>query len=164
MAYAIEPRTAYAKQFKAPGFTSNFTKEEAFVTILTAAVHADQQMRRVEEQELLALVGRTRTLHGAGPEERKRLIEEAADAVRDPMRFQHAIENACAKLREIDVAGSDNEGIRASAFAHACDIVHADLVFHEKELNFLKHLRAKLGLDANLADRIEADLMLKNLY
>jgi uncharacterized membrane protein YebE (DUF533 family) len=164
MPFAIEPRTAYKKQFKAPGFTSNFTKEEAFVTILTAAVHADRRIRRVEEQELFALIGRTRTLHAANGEERKRLMEEASDAVRDPMRFQHAVENACAKLREIDVAGSDNEGICASVFAHACDIIHSDLVYDEKEKTFLRYLRSKLGIDPNLATRIEQDLELKNLY
>lgn len=164
MAYAIEPRTAYAKQFKAPGFNSNFSKEEAFVTILTAAVHADQNMRRVEEQELLALVGRTRTLHATGHEERKRLMEDAAEALRDPMRFQHTVENACAKLREIDVEKSDSEGICASAYAHACDIVHADLEVHTKEVQFLQYLRKKLLINDDLADRIQNDLILKNAY
>ncbi|MEQ1818434.1 MAG: hypothetical protein ABL871_07460 [Terricaulis sp.] len=164
MAYAIKPRDTYKEQFKAPGFTSNYSKEEAFVTILTAAVHADQQTRRVEEQELLALMGRTRTLHAVNSADRRRLLEDATDAVRDSMRRQHALENACAKLREIDRAGSDNEGIRASVYAHACDIVHSDLEFHVKEDAFLKSLAKRLDIGFAIADRIEADIMQKNLY
>lgn len=164
MAYAIKPREAYKEQFKAPEFTSNCSKEEAFITILTAAVHADEQTRRVEEQELLALLGRTRTLHAVSSAERRRMLEEATDMVRHPTRRLHALENACAKLREIDIVGSENQGIKASVFAHACDIVHSDLEFHIKEDDFLKYLSKWLDLGFDTADRIEADIMLKNAY
>jgi hypothetical protein len=163
MAYAIKPRDTYNEQFRAPEFTSNCSKEEAFITILAAAVHADEQTRRVEEQEMLALMGRTRSLNAMDSAERRRLLEEATDRVRHPTRRLHALENACAKLREIDVAGSDNEGIKASVYAHACDIVHSDLELHLKEDKFLEELRKWLDLGA-IADRIETDIMLKNLY
>lgn len=163
MAYAVKPRDNYKEQFKAPGFTSSFSKEQAFVTILAAAVHADEQRRRVEEQELKALLGRTRTLHPVKSPDRQKLLDEATDAVRDTGRRKHALENACAKLREIDQPGKENEGICASAYAHACDIIHSDLDFPDKEAKFLQLLRRQLDLSFATAERIEADIKLKNL-
>jgi uncharacterized membrane protein YebE (DUF533 family) len=164
LGFSVKDRALYRDRFKAPGFTSNMTKEEAFITILVAAAYADGQLRRVEEQELNALLGRTRTLHDSTLEERKQLLQEATEAIRDPHRKKHAIENACAKLRELEDNGGAQDGISASAFAHACDIVHADLEFHKDEVPFISSLRRQLKLDRALADRIEADIMLKNLY
>jgi hypothetical protein len=164
MAQTLKPREAYANQFKAPDFTSNCSKEEAFLIILAAAVHADEHTRRVEEQELLALLGRTRTLHALNAADRRRLLEESTEAVRDSTRRNHSLENACAKLFEIDIEGSENDGVRASVFAHACDIIHADLELHEKEIPFLDYLYKKLRLSSATADEIKAAIKLKNLY
>ncbi|MBK6705711.1 MAG: hypothetical protein IPG56_19475 [Caulobacteraceae bacterium] len=65
------------------------------------------------------------------------MLEDATEAVRDHTRRNHSLENACAKLFEIDQKDSDEAGIRASVFAHACDIIHLDLHVHEKEIPFL---------------------------
>lgn len=164
MAQALKPRELYVNKFKAPEFSSNCSKEEAFLIILAAAVHADEYTRRVEEQELLALLGRTRTLHALSAADRRRLLEEATEAVRDRTRRNHSLENACAKLFEIDQKDSDEAGIRASAFAHACDIIHLDLDVHEKEIPFLEYLYKKLHLSEATAHQIQRAIKLKNAY
>jgi len=156
-------RGNYNGRFRAPDFTSNMTKEEAFVTVLAAAVHADNRVRRVEDQELMALLGRTRTLHSTTAEERRRLLDDAVDAVRDRKRINHVLENACAKLCELE-ATADHAGICASVFAHACDIVYADLEFHRDEAELLAKLKKKLALDVEQAHLIQKHIVLKNKH
>jgi hypothetical protein len=85
-------------------------------------------------------------MHTMDDAERRKVLDAAIAAVKDPARLEYAIENACAKLLSLHKS-KEAEGITLSVFAHACDLCYTDLEVPDSEKLLLKRLEKYLEID-----------------
>ena len=156
--------SAYDNMFPAGDneFVSNMSKEQAFATVLAAAVYVDGKVKQVELQELKALMNRTRTMRGVDDAKRAEAYRAAVDSVDKPEKLWDSVSNACGRLRQLDKK-SETAGIALSAYAHACDLVWADHDAPKPEMRLLRRLRDDLGLDPAEAQRVFDEIKIKNM-
>jgi tellurite resistance protein len=121
--------------------------------VLFCAAGCDGPIAREEQEELLALVHRSRALKTLSEEALYRMIESVMERMR--IGGDRALAEACAALLP---------EMRASAFAHALDIALSDGDLSEDESNFLNVLVSHLGLDEKTVRGIADVIILKNKY
>ena len=131
---------------------SVWSMPEAFFCVLFCAAVCDGQMAREEQEELLTLVHRSRAL--------KTLSEEAlsqvnASVVERLRGSDLALAEACTALPP---------DVRASAFAHALDIVLSDGDLSEDKSKFLNALVSHFNMDERTVRSIADVIILKNKY
>ena len=136
--------TGPAKAWSAP---------EAFYCVLFSAAGGDGAISHEAQEELLALVHRSRALKTSSGEELFHLNASVVERLRGG--HDGALAEACAALP------SD---MRASSFAHALDIVLSDGDLSEQEARFLNALIAHFKLDVANVRAIADIIILKNKY
>ncbi|MEZ5958427.1 MAG: tellurite resistance TerB family protein [Hyphomonadaceae bacterium] len=125
---------------------------EAFIAVLLAAVGCDGEIAAVEQEELIALVHRSRALKSLSPVQLTEINIRIVERLRDN---EGALREACAAL--------PNE-MRLSLFAHALDLVLADGDLTEDEADFLNALILYLNLDGQSVEQIADVMTLKNRF
>lgn len=142
--------------------------ERAFITILAAAVHCDGKVRSVEIEEMEALMSRIITLKGMSPDERRRTSDEIYQLVKDEKPRKDQVKLAClsvlAARNGTEFSAAPKNGIDEAIFAHACDLICADLRIPKKEREFLRNLAFDLKLSPERAQKIIDTLCLKNKH
>jgi tellurite resistance protein len=126
---------------------------QAFYCILLSAAAGDGAISHEAQEELLALAHRSRALKTLSGEE---MFQVNAAVVERLLREgDRTLREACAALPP---------DMRASAFAHALDIVLSDGDLSEHESKFLNTLMAHLELDVTDVRAIADVIIMKNKY
>ena len=129
-----------------------WSKEEAFLAVLFAAATCDGTLSGEEQEELLALVHRSRVLKVLSTDQLAAINVTIASRLRDA---DTALRNACVALPE---------EMRLTAFAHALDLVLADGQISDDEADFLNTLILHMHLSGADVERIADVMLLKNRY
>jgi len=130
-----------------------WTKEDAFYGILFAAAVADGEISASENEEVIALAHRTKTLKGVSQGDLQAMHSRVEEQFRRD--FAAALNDAC---NSIPVEVCD------SIFAHAADIIFADGKVVTKEAEFLKNLAEKLKLNEAATEKTIDVLRKKNEF
>lgn len=146
------------------------SKEAALMTVLLGAVFADGESHEAELAEFDMLVKRINTFKALSEEQRLKLRSEALVLVNgtDTARNDH-VRTACISLMQLQRGDPKRntppmDGIAEAAFAHACDLVFADMKVTEEERAFLRMLSEALDIGELRAKHITQMLGLKNDY
>ncbi|MGE0743090.1 MAG: hypothetical protein AB7O98_17265 [Hyphomonadaceae bacterium] len=149
--------------------TSSIAKEKAFITVLLGAVFADNKEHEAEAAEVGALLSRVKTLKSLPDEERRKAHQEVLHLVNgaENARNDH-VKLACRSLVAIEKGNpplvEPVVGLSHSVFAHACDIVFADMEVKPEERVFLRTVSEALEIPKDRADHIVRVIGLKNDY
>ncbi len=138
-----------ASALGAPG---HWSVPEAFLAVLFAAVGCDGEIAAVEQEELIALVHRSRALKSLSPAQLTEINLRTGERLRDS---EGALREACAVLPE---------EMRLPLFAHALDLVLADGELTEDEADFLNALILYLDLDGKSVEQVADVMVLKNRF
>jgi uncharacterized tellurite resistance protein B-like protein len=138
-----------ASASRAPG---HWSAPEAFIAVLFAAVGCDGDIAAVEQEELIALVHRSRALKSLSPAQLSEINIRIVERLRDS---EGALREACAALPE---------EMRLPLFAHALDLVLADGDLTADEADFLNALILYLDLDGKSVEQIAEVMTLKNRF
>jgi tellurite resistance protein len=144
----------------AEGVPSAMQKEEAFYTILAAAVVADHEVQEVETEEREALVHRSRLLQKLRkekPTELEKMRQQVNARLENMDRLASYVRDAADSLK-------DDQEMAYSVFAHAADIVFADSKFVAKEGEFLMQLAEGLRLSTDDMRQIMQFITKKNKH
>jgi uncharacterized tellurite resistance protein B-like protein len=148
--------------------SGSIPKEIAFLTILAGAVYADNRERKVETQEVDALITRVRTLQSIPVGEREQRKEEVTPLVQDEKTRRDRVRLACHSIVQAQAGTPPSvapcEGLAESVFAHACDVIYTDLEVTESEKTFVKDIAQHLGVPPDRASRILQVIAAKNRY
>lgn len=143
-------------------------KELAFLTILMGAMHADNRVRKSETDEVDALIGRVRILQSIPESERAARRDEILPYMSDEKLRADRVGLACSSILTAQRGSPPTqpalEGLAASVFAHACDIVYTDLEVTDLERKYLRDLVDHLSLDRKMAANIVSVIGDKNAY
>lgn len=131
---------------------SDWTVGEAFLCLVLCAVSADGIMAREEQEEVKALLLRSRAL--------KTLTQNqlaAANAViqKRLAERKNGLEEACTALP------SD---MRLPVFSHCVDIILSDGALAPVEADFLNRITGMLDIEADDAKRVMEVLLIKNRF
>lgn len=129
-----------------------WTIAEAFAAILFAAATCDGEVAAVEQEELLALVHRSRALKAYTPAQLAQINGKIVARLRDE---PNALRDACSALQE---------DMRLPIFAHALDLILADGELNTDEADFLNTLILNLKLNREDVSKIADVIVLKNSY
>jgi len=145
-------------------------KEPSLMTVLLGAVFADGEAHEAELAEFDMLVKRINTFKALGEEQRIKLRQDTLSLVNgtDTARNDH-VRTACVSLLALQRGDPKRnlppmEGLAEAAFAHACDLVFADMKVTEEERQFLRMLSEALEIPTDRAKFITQQLGLKNDY
>jgi tellurite resistance protein len=147
-----DPQTDWFERAPAAA-SAPWTSAEAFMAILFSAAASDGEFGVVEHEAFLALRHRSRAL--------KHLDAKAAGAAMSTVLArleaggESALAAACAALPQ---------QMRASAFAHALDLISCDGDMLRDEAEFLDALALALELEFDLVQHIASVILLKNKY
>jgi len=153
--------TPVAEQAKNYGFKflgtwyPNMGKRHSLAALIYLAMVADGFESIEEQEEVHALVDRTRTLGKLNKKASQAVLESVEKLVREK---GHAFvrEKACRVFRDKPAA--------ESAFLHVADILLADRVFLDNEERMLGDVAFHLHLDAARAKELFEMMRIKNKY
>lgn len=137
--------------------TATWTVEEAFIAILYATAYVDGEVHPKELEEIKALGHRLKLFEKKSESE----VDSIVDKVRTKMVWDRKsefpygqVDGACTAIQRKDLG--------RTAFANAADIVFADRVIEQAEVDLLNRLAAKLGIESHLANSIIEVIQIKN--
>lgn len=131
---------------------SDWTVGEAFLCLLLSAVSADGIFAREEQEEVKALLMRSRALKSM---DQSTLAKANATIQKRLAERKNGLEEACAALP------SD---MRLPVFAHCVDIILTDGQLVPVEADFLNRITAMMELNADEAKRVMEVLLIKNRF
>jgi uncharacterized tellurite resistance protein B-like protein len=131
---------------------SDWTVAEAFLCLLLCAVSVDGVFAREEQEEVKALLMRSRALKTLN---QKQLAHANAVIQKRLADRKNGLEEACGALP------SD---MRLPVFAHCVDIILSDGNLVPVEADFLNRITAMLDLQAEEAKRVMEILLIKNRF
>lgn len=132
--------------------SSDWTVGEAFLCLLLCAVSADGIMAREEQEEVKALLMRSRALKTLN---QSQLAAANAVIQKRISERKNGLEEACTSLP------SD---MRLPAFAHCVDIILSDGNLAPVEADYLNRITGMMGLEAADAKRVMEVLLIKNRF
>jgi hypothetical protein len=154
----------YKSLFRAfDGLSGASSNAEAIYTILAAAVIADGEVLKVEEEERDALVHRIKTLSEMREKESSTL-QSIRRNVDEKLTKGDRVDALVADAAATIAADKDGAAMAWSVFAHAADIVFADSRVVVREQEFLARLAENLKLPVEEAGKILDFLRKKNAY
>lgn len=131
---------------------SDWSVGEAFLCLLLSAVSADGVYAREEQEEVKALLMRSRALKSLN---QAQLAQANAVIQKRLAERKSGLEEACAALP------SD---MRLPVFAHCVDIILSDGSLVPVEADFLNRIAAMMEIPADDAKRVMEVLLVKNRY
>jgi uncharacterized tellurite resistance protein B-like protein len=131
---------------------SDWTVGEAFLCLLLCAVSADGVFAREEQEEVKALLLRSRALKSLN---QSQLAAANAVIQKRLAERKNGLEEACTALP------SD---MRLPVFSHCVDIILSDGNLAPIEADFLNRITAMLGLEAADAKQVMEVLLIKNRF
>jgi len=131
---------------------SDWTVGEAFLCLLLSAVSADGVYAREEQEEVKALLMRSRALKSLN---QAQLAQANAVIQKRLAERKNGLEEACAAL-PMDM--------RLPVFAHCVDIILSDGSLVPVEADFLNRVTTMLELSADDAKRVMEVLLVKNRF
>jgi uncharacterized tellurite resistance protein B-like protein len=131
---------------------SDWSVGEAFLCLLLCAVSADGIMAREEQEEVKALLMRSRALKSLN---QNQLAAANAVIQKRLAERKNGLEEACTSLP------SD---MRLPVFSHCVDIILSDGNLAPVEADFLNRITGMLGLEAADAKQVMEVLLIKNRF
>lgn len=131
---------------------TDWTVAESFLCLLLSAVSVDGVFAREEQEEVKALLMRSRALKSLN---QSQLAQANAVIQKRLAERKNGLEEACGALP------SD---MRLPVFAHCVDIILSDGNLHPVEADFLNRITAMLDLPADDAKRVMEVLLIKNKF
>ncbi len=131
---------------------NHWSVPEAFIAVLFAAISCDGEIAAVEQEEVLALVHRSRALKSLSPAQLAEVNTRIIERLRDS---DSALREACAALPE---------EMHLPLFAHALDLVLADGELTEDEAAFLNALVSYWDIEPRSVERVSEVIVLKNRF
>ena len=131
---------------------SDWTVAEAFLCLLLCAVSVDGVFAREEQEEVKALLMRSRALKSLN---QSQLAQANAIIQKRLAERKNGLEEACAALP------SD---MRLPVFAHCVDIILSDGNLVPLEAEYLNRITSMLELQADEAKRVMEVLLIKNRF
>jgi uncharacterized tellurite resistance protein B-like protein len=131
---------------------SDWTVAEAFLCLLLCAVSVDGIFAREEQEEVKALMLRSRALKTLN---QSQLAQANAVIQKRLAERKNGLEEACTSLP------SD---MRLPAFAHCVDIILSDGNLAPVEADYLNRITAMLELQPDEAKRVMEVLLIKNRF
>lgn len=153
---AEKPPSTFNLEKLAADFSKNrntdWTVGEAFLCILLCAVSADGVYAREEQEEVKALLMRSRVLKAMNPSQ---LAQANAVIAKRLAERKDGLEEACTALPA---------DMRLSVFSHCVDLVLSDGNLVAVEADFLNRVTALLELQPDEAKGVMEVLLIKNRY
>ena len=131
---------------------TDWTVAEAFLCLLLSAVSVDGVFSREEQEEVKALLMRSRALKSLN---QSQLAQINAIIQKRLAERKNGLDEACGALP------SD---MRLPVFAHCVDIILSDGNLHPVEADFLNRITAMMELPADDAKRVMEVLLIKNKF
>ncbi len=125
---------------------------EAFLCLLLCAVSADGVFAREEQEEVKALMMRSRALKSLTPNQ---LAQANAVIAKRLAERKNGLDEACSAL-PVDM--------RLPVFAHCVDLILSDGNLVTTEADFLNRITSLLELQADEAKRVMEVLLIKNRF
>ena len=131
---------------------TDWTIGEAFLALLLSAIGVDGRVTAEEQNELMALVTRSRALKSMTQQQ----LAQANQTVSQRLQSRpNGLQEACESLPT---------DMRLTVFAHCVDIILADGELHSVEADYLNRITTYLGLDRADAERVQQVLLIKNRF
>lgn len=131
---------------------TDWTVSEAFLCLLLAAVSADGVFAREEQEEVKALLMRSRALKTLTPAQ---LAQANATISKRLEERKNGLEEACTALPQ---------DMRLPVFAHCVDIILSDGSLVAVEADFLNRITTMLEIPPEDAKRVMEVLLVKNRF
>lgn len=131
---------------------TDWTPAEAFMCLILSAVSVDGVFAREEQEEVKALLLRSRALNSM---DQNQLARANAVIQKRLAERKNGLDEACAALPL---------EMRLPAFAHCIDIILSDGNLAQVEADFLNHITGQLELKVEEAKLVMEVLLIKNRY
>jgi uncharacterized tellurite resistance protein B-like protein len=131
---------------------TDWTPAEAFLCLILSAVSVDGVFAREEQEEVKALLLRSRALRAM---DQNQLARANAVIQKRLAERKNGLDEACAAL-PVDM--------RLPVFAHCVDIILSDGNLAQVEADFLNHITGQLELEEDEAKLMMEVLLIKNRY
>jgi len=150
------PETSFDLEKLAADFSKNrntdWTVGEAFLCLLLSSVSADGVFAREEQEEVKALITRSRALKSMN---QTQLAQANAVIQKRLAERKNGLEEACTALPT---------DMRLPVFAHCVDIILSDGALVQVEADFLNRISAMLELKPEEAKRVMEVMLIKNRF
>lgn len=134
-----------------------FPKAWCCFALFYAAAYADGVVQQEEEDEIDALLSRTRSFQAVSDLMVEEYVRQCRDVIGQANSVFALVDHACAML-------PSEPGLAHAVYAHCVDIVSADRKVIEEEREFLDHLGGALGLSRAIQLEVQHVMRWKNAY
>jgi uncharacterized tellurite resistance protein B-like protein len=139
------------------GLSATWSVEEAFIAVLYATAYVDGEVHPKELEEIKALGHRLKLFEKKTESEVDTIIDKVKTKLvwdrKSEFPFSQ-VDGACQAISRKDLG--------QTTFANAADIVFADRVIEQAEVDLLNRLASKLNIDSGIANRIVEVMQIKN--